>query len=200
MISKKKNQHDDEIDFIQIILIILNNKFKIFLITFASVIAMFIYQTNQQTLYLAKTEIKQISTVDQFEFETYNSYINHIFPKYKIIENESDNKLSNETDYGQMINLFSNKSLQIIDEDYLYYLFITKFKDYEFIRNELKKFIFIKEEDYENKEAYEDALIKISYSITILPPDNKSKINTENFSITTKTYDVTKWKKFLEDT
>ena len=48
MISKKKNQHDDEIDFIQIILIILNNKFKIFLITFASVIAMFIYQTNQQ--------------------------------------------------------------------------------------------------------------------------------------------------------
>ena len=73
MILKKKNQHDDEIDFIEIILIILNNKFKIFLITFASVIAMFIYQTNQQTLYLATTEIKPISAVDQFEFETYIS-------------------------------------------------------------------------------------------------------------------------------
>jgi len=69
-------QHGDEIDLLEIILTIFNNKLKIFIISFVIVFLSFGIQMsrNSAPVHLATTEIRPISTFDELEYNTYNLY------------------------------------------------------------------------------------------------------------------------------
>ena len=179
----KKNQRSDEIDLIEIFLTILSYKWKIILTTCLAVLVMFIYQTSQQskfqTIIEATTEIRPISIYDAFGYESYNSYI----------KNGSFN--------GDItLNMTRFES---INAEYLLNLFMVKFNDNEFIKDQMKKFNFIEKKNFENTTEYENMLTNSAYSFNILAPNPTSKINRETYTrIIFRTTTLENWKKFLK--
>ena len=77
--QKKKIQQSNEVDLLELIIIVWQNKFKIILTTLITVIIAYGLQFIQKPLFKATTEIKPITTFDEVNYETYNAYINKIF-------------------------------------------------------------------------------------------------------------------------
>ena len=78
MPSKKKNHYSEEINLAELIFIIWTNKWKVVLVTSIVVITMLNFLLNQPTsklLYRATTDIRPISTFDEFDYELYNNYL-----------------------------------------------------------------------------------------------------------------------------
>ena len=92
----KKTPVNEEIDFIEIILTVWQNKMKIIFITAGILILTYLYQTiqNRQIIYTAITEIKPISAFDEFKYDTYNLYVDRITREKK----NSEREVMSETD------------------------------------------------------------------------------------------------------
>ena len=76
--SIKKTKLSNEIDLTEIFITIWNYKLKIFLFITFAIFMMFLFIINQpenKISYLAQTDIKPISTFDEFEYESYNDYL-----------------------------------------------------------------------------------------------------------------------------
>ena len=168
MSSKKNIKYDDEINLVEIFLTIWNHKLKIFLITAVAVILMFGFQTIQKRptiiKFQANTEIKSISTFDDFEYETYNYYIEKIGFK----------KIPASTPYSQKpVQNYLN--LKTINKDYLLKLFIDKINDNSLYIEAIKKFSLIEPGDYNSSFEYENAVMKLASSIKVLNYKNHGK-------------------------
>tara|TARA_B100000795_G_scaffold246986_1_gene212999 strand:+ start:266 stop:1459 length:1194 start_codon:yes stop_codon:yes gene_type:complete len=185
MTLEKNIKTKDEIDLIELLSTILNNKWTIFLTTIAAVVLMYIYQISQQSKFAttisAKTEIRPISVYYESGFEAFNSYV-------------ENNSLFNNDDQQEWQNQASR--FVRIDADYLLKLFIVKFNDYEFIRDQLKKFNYIEKKNFENAIEYENMLTQLAYSIRILSPDKK--IGQRYTLIKFRTNDLERWMNFLK--
>ena len=169
MSSKKNIKYDDEINLVEIFLTIWNHKLKIFLITAVAVILMFGFQTIQKRptiiLFQANTEIKSISTFDEFEYETYNYYLEKIRSK----------KIPASKAYTQGPVLQKSLNLKTINKDYLFKLFIDKINDNQLSTEAIKKFSLIEPSDYNSSFEYENAVMKLASSIKVLNYKNHGK-------------------------
>jgi LPS O-antigen subunit length determinant protein (WzzB/FepE family) len=204
MISKKNIQHADDVDLLDIILTIWNGKWKIILITFIAVVITFGFQTIQKPpiviTFQANTQIKSISIFDEFEYETYNYYLDKIRSKkisYKI----------NKTQAPEQNSL----NLKKIDKNYLLKLFIDKLSDNSLSKEAIKKFGLIDANDFNSSSEYENAVMKKASSIKISLNYNNNNNNNNNskknkelpyWDIQFTTADKNKWEnslKFIQD-
>lgn len=181
MKRKKSNSKSDEIDLTELISIIIRHKLIFVIITIISISLGYFYSSQKKPLYLVQTEIRSISDLDEFRYQTYNSYINK---KFTILTGEDSEKV---------ISIFNN--FIRIDKYYLIKLVFDRLNDQTSINNLLKKSGYLNKEDYQSFREYEIAIDNLSRSIKIkLPEEN---LNFKRFFIETKVSDLKKWKKFL---
>jgi LPS O-antigen subunit length determinant protein (WzzB/FepE family) len=171
MNSKNKKQYNDEVDLLGTLLIIWNNRWKIFLPTFVAMFVMFVYQINQkQTAFKVTTEIRPISIYELAAFDEYNLHITKYFQKYNI---------------------------NIIDKEYLLDLFISKLSIKESFKYYIKKFNLIKKEDYADQEAYENAVTELAFTVKLSPSEENEYTNFWRLSFTTE--NIEGWKEVLKN-
>ena len=191
------NLAKDEIDLLESTLIVWKKKWQIFIFIIASLAIVFVNQFFKESKVLivnTKTEIRPISVYDEAEYNIYNSIITSIRPFYTtnhgygIIRQQNGNAIENQSNLK-----FSNYQINSIDKDFLLNLFIDKINEKSHLINLIKKFNYIKREDYSNKIDYIEDVKNLAYSITL----SKSKTS-NNFFINFKTHNVDNIENFLK--
>ncbi len=192
----KKNIVHDEVDLIDFILIILQNKWKIILITIFAIIGTYLYQVFQtpfENKFKASTEIRPISTFEESEYSIFNFYVKKI-TRNDVFNLEKNSIIDNET-FEDKNKKDINQNLRDINKIYLNELFIEKLQDREFLKKSIKKFNLIKKEDYKDTEAYEEATTKLANLIKLSSTISKNKIT--SWKINFQTVDKKNWENFL---
>lgn len=179
----KKNKNNDELNLIEIYFFVLKNKWKILLITTIATLLGYAYTLNKVPIYKVETEVRGISSSNEFLYQTYNSYINK--KKTTIIASEgNEQKISVLSDFRK------------IDKEILLDLFISKLYDQQSLARILKKSEYLNKENYQNTENYENAIKSLSSSIKLRLLESNFK-GQSNFFIETKTSDLKKWENLL---
>jgi hypothetical protein len=183
MTTKKKIIHGDEIDLIEIIIILMKNKMKIFLVTFLFLILMIGYQNiivkeTYKINYQVYTQISPISVFDEFDYQIYNSYLANtgsIILQYPI-------KMKNETFILNEVTMdLEDAPFEKIDRKYLIDLFTQKINDKKFLFKIIDEFGIIDKKDYKNNSEYKDAILEFASSFRLLPIDTKNMNNENRF-------------------
>ena len=183
----------DEIDLLNIILISWKKKIHIFLIVLLALTVTFIFhKLDDPKIIKATTEIRTISAYDEAEYKIYNSIINSINP-YKELSNDSEisDSSTNDDKIINRIKRLEKLDINNIDKRFLLELFLDRINEKSNLINNIRKFGFIKVENYSSQVEFEEALIKLASSIEIIVNDDI------NF-ITIKSYNLEKWENFLE--
>ena len=191
--SSKKNYYNDEIDLFETMVIVWNDKWKVFIIAFIFSVVTLFYLFNQEAAKLqfkATTEIKPISTYDEFEYEVYNNLLETIISPVVIISNKK-----NEEKFS-FSAIPEKRKLKTIDKSYLLNLFIDKLSENSFLIKSIKEFELIKKEDYKNTQEYNNAVKKLASSILLLPPTSDDK-RISGWTVEFDTYDKEEWETFL---
>ena len=185
MTSKKKIIHGDEIDLIEIIIILIKNKIKIFLITFLFLILMIGYlniivkETNKIN-YQVYAQISPISVFDEFDYQIYNSYLANtgsIILQYPI-------KMKNETFIVNEVTMnLEDASFERIDRKHLIDLFIQKINDKKFLYKIIDEFGIIDKKVYKNNFEYKNAILEFASSFRLIPIDTKNMNNENRFML-----------------
>ena len=204
----KKINDTDNVNLTKIILHIGDNIWKVAFITLSTVILTLVYyystkQSVPSPSYIATTEIEPISNTEILEYERYNLFLN----QYAL--NRSRTISAEEMELRRLgkENLIKEDLQQnTIDKYFLLDLFIDNIRGGEIIINEIKKFNFIKEEDYKDNKLYEDDIKRLVNSIKLLPPDISDKMVScekascsNNWRIQFETKDKIEWLNFLKN-
>ena len=174
-----KNLENDTIDLLDLSFIILE-KVSGFNFCFGGVLIAFTSETiqNKRPLVIeAKTEIRPISVYEEDKYAIYNLTIKQL---NTVIVDDIKNKESTDlNNQKKSRNKFftslgvGNLKINNIDRKFLLNLFIDYISQEKNIIFLVKKFNYLKKEDYSNLEEYENAVKSLS-SINILK-DNKTK-------------------------
>ena len=201
MNSKKNNLNNSEIDLVNIIFTIWNNRLKIFLITFVSVITVLSYlsitKSKEKPKYIVKVNIAPISNFESFSYQAFNSYIDNAFIT---INEKTEQKLRTTKNLSDQSDL----DLKKIEKNLLLEFFLTSINDISFLSNSLKEFNFFEQKDYENSFLYEKAVKNIATSIKFLAPEEKNSNENNNniqngyWQIIITTENISKWQEFLK--
>jgi len=201
MNSKKNNLNNSEIDLVNIIFTIWNNRLKIFLITFVSVITVLSYlsitKSKEKPKYIVKVNIAPISNFESFSYQAFNSYIDNAFIT---INEKTEKKLGTTKNLSDQSDL----DLKKIEKNLLLEFFLTSINDISFLSNSLKEFNFFEQKDYENSFLYEKAVKNIATSIKFLAPEEKNSNENNNniqngyWQIIITTENISKWQEFLK--
>jgi hypothetical protein len=204
----KKKETIDEIDLVDTFLIIWKKKLTVSLFIIFSIIITFTTQTNQSpSKEVATTEIREISVYDETKYKIYNLFINTITPSYMKkgadLSNKDETgmvKQGNQERYFTVPNrIEENLVINNIKKEFLFRLFTDLIQDKSYLQDLLKKFQFIKEEDYSNMYEYNKAINKIANSIDLLNLEVQDlENNSTPIVIKFVSIDVKKWEIFLE--
>jgi hypothetical protein len=204
----KKKETIDEIDLVDTFLIIWKKKLTVSLFIIFSIIITFTTQTNQSpSKEVATTEIREISVYDETKYKIYNLFINTITPSYMKkgadLSNKDETgmvKQGNQERYFTVPNrIEENLVINNIKKEFLFRLFTDLIQDKSYLQDLLKKFQFIKEEDYSNMYEYNKAINKIANSIDLLNLEVQDlENNSTPIVIKFVSIDVQKWEIFLE--
>ena len=179
----KKTNFRNEINLADLVFIIWKERKTIFFTTILSIILAFIYiklQDPIEPVFKTSTEIKTISSFDEFEYESYNNFIQN--KNYEV--SISNNLIITDFNYKK------------IDRKYLINLFIEKLSEDTFLSELIKKSELLDKNDYNNVEEYENAVFNLKSKIKFIPiADNNLKKNNWNINFITK--DKRKWENFL---
>ena len=163
------------------------------LTTTLAVIITVLYQkySYKQPAGIAVTEIRQITSIEEFQFETYNSFLdklntttNYTYETYYDFQNE--NKV--------IKNIKTFKNFDTINKENLFNLFLDKINEGTSLKKAIIEFNFLKKENYENIKQFDVAINNLVSQIKFLPPKNNFILN---WKIEHQTNDFEKWKKFL---
>lgn len=167
----------------------------------SSFVLMIVYLSLQKPIepsYLAKTEIKSISTFDQFEYEIYNNNINNnVSTTIKIpVKGEETSFFINE------IKSFDSSSFKKITKKYLLDLFIEKIDDNKYLTESMKEFGLIDKNNYDNDTEYESAVMKLGESLKLVKNNqesgDQSYFETDSWKIEFITNNQETWEKYLK--
>jgi len=190
-----KKKAIDDVDLLDLILLLWNEKLKFFFIIFLFVFTTIIYQftrPTQVTKLLSLTEVSHASSMDEVKYETYNFYVNKI--KELDLSNLKKNSPGSETEANAMF-----AGIQI-NKEYLLELFIDQIKKTDFVSSVVKKSKLIKKENYNSNQAYENAISQLVYSIKLTRSNYNENTNEalNNWTIEFETQDTVAWTKFLK--
>lgn len=161
MVAKEKI-NNDEIDILKIILIIWRHKWKVLFITAIIFSLVILIESNRKPIvakYLAKTEIWPITTFEEFKYRKYNTSVRQIIFQ----EHINDKTL-------RVRKLDENSTYPFIDKSYLESLFIDKINSKEPIIHAIKKYGFIKRENYKNDLDFQKEILRLSTKVKLVPP------------------------------
>jgi len=194
----KKNE-SNEIDILDLVLLLWKEKFKFLFIVFLFIFGSILYQFIQPKpihIKILSTDIIPITTFDEVKYKTYNSYINKV--KQQNIKNSQKKKL-NLHDSEEFIR--GKFDINQINKEFLLELFINQLKKVDFVSTIVKKSELIKEKNYENAQAYENAVRNLVYSIKLISPvyENTGELKpNSNWLIQFETRDNIAWRNFLK--
>ena len=196
MMNKKIN--NNEIDLIELIINLWNNKFKIIFITIIFLLAGLFYQLTQKESALrtnAVTEIVPITTNDAVKYDAFNFFIQN----EDYLNPDETTQLSNLEETNKNIPQKKFKSKKIV-KSYLLELFIDLIKKDEFVSSIIKESKLIKKESYINNEEYENKVNQLVQSIKLLHPDydEESDRQLSNWGIQFQANDINAWRNFLK--
>jgi len=166
----KKKEDSDEINLLEVFITIINNKIKIFLIAILTIAVAYGFQINESKKIKPKKFTTKFSTIS--------------------ITSETNQFLNNRFDLGETYEVIE------LNRFYLFDIFTAILK--EEIGELVKKFNFIKREDYESEKSYLAAVNKIVLSITIAeikkssPREGIIELRSQDENITNK------WINFLD--
>jgi hypothetical protein len=197
----------DEVDLIEFFQIIWVKKHIIIIsIIFGLLIVFLIQSFKKPSKIVSRTKVIPISIYVSSEFQMYNSVLKNLeakfFPPDYMQSNENfesrDEEGAIEFKRKQRKNI-ENVEINNITKQILFEMFIEIFEQRVILRNIIKKFNFIKKEDYTNKEAYEIAIDKTLSEIRLLNTNDLAS-QTEfksNVIIELESYNVDEWESFL---
>lgn len=220
----KKKIIDDEIDLIDLSIVVWKKKLSILSFTLFFVFLMFIYQSivKEPTKFNARTEIRAISVFEESKYNVYNSLLKSLKPlsfkeQNKDLKNLNANNLqitsdgvskeSNLDNLEDFISLKINNDFNVnsymkvnnINQKFLFDLFIEQINQKSNLARYLMKFQFIDRKNYANDLEYRDAAYQIASSIKLKFNENNDSISKrKTVFIEYQTYDLAKWKNFLE--
>ena len=176
----KKGVENDEIDLIEVIINIWNNKLKITAITIVfMVISVALYFINKPTL-IAKTKILPITVFEDNLYSSYNLLIKSI------------NKNENENDI-----LYLNK----INKELLLNLFQEELQTKKIVIEAIKKYKLIDQNKFNDEDEYLEEVEKYALSLDLLRPinvDGSKRGETRlNWTIEFEINDEEKWEESL---
>ena len=195
MSAKKISQDNEDIDLLELVITLWKNKLKIFIIFLLAIIISSYSYINEKPLYTATTEIRQITTFDEFRYETFNLYVDRIrTEKSKELIKNINNKQKDNSEIKTSTFEFSKK----ITSSYLLDLFIDKLVEGRIFRDAIKKFNLIDKNNYTNNQLYEDDVTKLASSIKLLPPPKDANgYNLNNWKIQFHTENKEGWQKII---
>ena len=203
-----KEIYDNEVNLSEIIFRILENKLKIFIITFITVVStLVIYQFQHKKItkivFLGETEVEANSIFKDYEYQALNSFIESLKKKNLsafnnkeiLMGKEEDNNITLVPDGFKNYNIFSNLNFDPIDRLYLFQLFDEKLNQKDFFIKAIIKYNLIDKKKFNNNNEYEEAVLKLVTSINIIREvKNENNLTTK---IQFKTSDKANWEKFL---
>ena len=149
----KKRIESDEIDLIEVIVNIWNNKLKIATITaIFIIISAGLYFAIKPPLN-AKTEILPITIFENNLYSPYNSLLRP--------QTQSDDK-----------NIITQQRLNNIDKNYLLSLFLEELRTKEIIIEAIKKYQLINQSKFNDEAEYLEEVEKYALSLDLLRPVN----------------------------
>ena len=128
MALEKKVIENNELNLIEVISLILKNKFKIIFIAVLLLIVVFFIQIKKERALLISTEIVPISIFDETKYNTYNSLLSDAEAKYNTY-----NSILSEADVRAYKSLLNK-----IDKNFLLQLFIDSLNDQEILKKGIK--------------------------------------------------------------
>ena len=204
----KKEIYENEVNLSEIILIILKNKLKIFIITFITVVSVLIiyqfqYKNINKIVFLAETDVVANSIFKDYEYQALNSFIDSLkkknlsaFNNKEILTGkEEDNNITLVPDGFRNYNIFSNLNFEPINRLYLFKLFDEKLNQKDFFIKAIIKYNLVDKKKFNNNNEYELAVFKLAASIEIIREvENENNLTTK---LKFKTSDKANWEKFL---
>tara|TARA_B100001093_G_scaffold517899_2_gene600874 strand:- start:7 stop:1251 length:1245 start_codon:yes stop_codon:yes gene_type:complete len=207
----KKKNIDNELDLTQILFILINNKFKIILISFIFFSITFVLPGDKG--FKATTIIKPISLFDENEYLMLNKVIT-LFDEndYLMVNNESKgkwewekviDKVVNYRDFEMMKeNSKDNENIIGINEitrQSLLDLFVEELDNNKVLIKAIKKFGLLDRSNYKSEENYSQAVEKKTTALNVLKANKdrrKGKIQ-DHAIIEFSVNDIDKWNKAL---
>ena len=184
----KKRVESNEIDLIEVIFNIWNNKVKIIIITFGFVVLSTMIHFIINPLIKSTTEIKPINVFENNLYKTYNGMINSI---------PVDDKNSN-------IGLIKEK-FDVINKGYLLGLFLENLDTRELLVDAIIKYQLINKDKFSDEDKYFKKVQKEAFKINLVKPidtsDKRLGVKTKtNWTIEhkIKLNDKKKWEKIFK--
>ena len=204
----KKEIYENEVNLSEIILIILKNKLKIFIITFITVVSVLIiyqfqYKNINKIVFLAETDVVANSIFKDYEYQALNRFIDGLKKKNLsafnnkeiLMGKEEDNNITLVPDGFRNYNIFSNLNFEPINRLYLFKLFDEKLNQKDFFIKAIIKYNLVDKKKFNNNNEYELAVLKLAASIEIIREvENENNLTTK---LKFKTSDKANWEKFL---
>ena len=206
-----KKFSSDEIDILDLFLVIWKNKWRVIFIALIIMVITIIFQSNKKPgKVLATTEIRPISVYDEAKYKIYNAFTKEVsfdnkrsFPKMKLTENNTESFILKDQNYDSLTELtIKNLDIKNINKDFLFELFLEKIEQKSNLSESLKKFNFIKKEDFSNGVEYNEAILDLASSISFnkIESENEKSVTKEVSPIVIqyKGHDLQNWENFLK--
>jgi LPS O-antigen subunit length determinant protein (WzzB/FepE family) len=149
----KKRTESDEIDLIEVIINIWNNKLKIAAITIVFVVLSAALYFITKPSSKAKTEVLPITVFENNMYSAYNSLL--------AAQSESDDE-----------KIITQQRLNKIDKNYLLNLFIEELQTKEIVIEAIKKYQLIDQSKFNDEDEYLEAVVKYALKLDLLGPIN----------------------------
>ena len=150
----KKNSAKEEIDLLEILITVWNNKLKIFVITFIFIFLSIIQYFSFKPTFNAKTQILPITIFENNLYSSFNSLIKE--PQNGIIEEQN----------------YNLNDLKMINGNYLLDLFLKELETKEIIMSGIKYYEIIDRKKFKNENEYIKAIQKKALKLNLLRPVN----------------------------
>ena len=184
----KKNE--DDIDLINVILLLWKKKWNIIFFVFSSMIISYLIlvQINKTPVKkLVSSEIKSITAYEENQYRLWNFFLRSIV-----------NDDIFYVDHLDLDGMIENQKIEfLLDKDLLFDLFVAKLNQRDYLENSLKKFTYLKAEDYPSLLDYEAAISDLASEIKITLNNEYKGDDKKEIAIEFRTYDLKKWINFL---
>lgn len=197
----KLKKANDEIDLSEVIQTILNKKWYVFLIViFSLVFTYFVNPKKNNNEIIVSYEIRPLTVYDEAKYEIYNSFIRSLKIHHNLKLYDNFYKQSNSDKsvfFNDTKKILENELLAgTVNKEFLFDLFKEVIEQQSYIINSLKKFNFLKKQDYLNDSEYELAILNLAGTIKFKNSFEQNNKQTKYF-VQFQTQDVEKWKNFL---
>ena len=175
--KKKTEINNDEINLVELVNIAWKGKLKILVAVLISVLSLILYINNQPKNFIATTNIKPISSIEENKYTTFNLYAytstEEILNRKKEIEetniiintNENADIMYDSNDEIYKLNDLKNFKLTASG---LLNQYIEILNERELFEDGIRKYKLLDINNYSNVDDYEEAINQLAASIKII--------------------------------